>query len=65
MYAEVQSKSMGGLEHEILQRVLPYYSRWSGAYGKTCVWWFGTKPRLAIADPESIKEVFLNTGASF
>ncbi|RVW50405.1 hypothetical protein CK203_107998 [Vitis vinifera] len=56
MYAEVQLKSMGGLQHEILQRVLLYYSRWSGAYGKTCVWWFGTKPRLAIADPESIKE---------
>ncbi|RVW50412.1 Cytochrome P450 734A1 [Vitis vinifera] len=65
MYAEAQSKSMGGLQHDILHRVLPYYSRWSGAYGKTFIWWVGTKPRLALADPEPIKEVFLNTGVSY
>ena len=65
MYAEAQSKSMGGLQHDILHRVLPDYSRWSGAYGKTFIWWFGTKPRLALADPESIKEVLLNTGVSY
>lgn len=65
MYAEAQSKSMSGLQHDILHRVLPHYSRWSGAYGKTFIWWLGTKPRLALADPESIKEVFLKAGVSY
>ena len=65
MYAEAQSKSMSGLQHDILHRVLPHYSRWSGAYGKTFIWWLGTKPRLVLADPESIKEVFLKAGVSY
>eukprot|EP00261_Vitis_vinifera_P031065 XP_019072308.1 PREDICTED: cytochrome P450 734A2-like [Vitis vinifera] len=53
MYAEVQSKSMSGLQHDILHRVLPYYSNCSGAYRTTFVWWFKTK------------EVFLNTVVSY
>lgn len=65
IYSEAQSKSVSGLQHDILDRVVPHYARWSGDYGKTFLWWFGTKARLAIADPESIKEVFMNTGASY
>lgn len=64
-HAEAKTKSMDGLQHRILHRVLPSFARWSDAYGKTFVWWFGTQPRLHLADPESIKEVFLNTGASY
>lgn len=63
--SEAQSKSVSGLQHDILDQVVPYYARWSVDYGKTFLWWFGTKARLAIADPESIKEVFMNTGASY
>ncbi|KAJ9674673.1 hypothetical protein PVL29_023919 [Vitis rotundifolia] len=53
MYAEVQLKSMGGLQHDILHRVLPYYSKCSGAYRTTFGWWFKTK------------EVFLNIVVSY
>ena len=64
MYAEAQSKSMS-LDHDIIHRVVPYYYEWSALYGKSFLYWFGTKPRLAIADPDMIKEALLNTGLSF
>ncbi|KAG7943891.1 hypothetical protein I3843_15G069100 [Carya illinoinensis] len=31
----------------------------------TFLYWFGSKPRLAIDDPDMIKEVLMNTGGSF
>lgn len=34
-------------------------------YGKNFLYWFGPKPRLAIADPDMIKEVLMNTSGSF
>lgn len=34
-------------------------------YGKTFLYWFGPKPMLAIADPELMKEVLMNTSGSF
>ena len=64
MYAEAQSKSMS-LDHDIIHRVVPFYYEWSALYGKSFLYWFGTKPRLAIADPDMIKEALLNTGVSF
>ena len=54
MYAEAQSKSMS-LDHDIIHRVVPFYYEWSALYGKSFLYWFGTKPRLAIADPDMIK----------
>ncbi|XP_077233281.1 cytochrome P450 734A1-like [Tasmannia lanceolata] len=48
------------LVHEILHRASPFYDYWSKLYGKTFVYWFGSKPRLAVVDPELIKEVLLN-----
>ena len=64
MYAEAQSKPMS-LDHDILHRVVPFYYEWSALYGKSFLCWFGTRPRLAIADPDMIKEALLNTGVSF
>ncbi|KAF5199831.1 Cytochrome p450, partial [Thalictrum thalictroides] len=34
-------------------------------YGKTFLYWFGSIPRLAIADPDMIKEVLLNQNGYF
>ena len=64
MYEEVQSKSIP-LEHDIVDRVAPHYSRWSSEYGKTFVWWFGPIPRLGIAEPELIKEVLMNSSGCY
>ncbi|XP_061353359.1 cytochrome P450 734A1-like [Gastrolobium bilobum] len=64
MFAEVQSKPMA-LCHDTLQRVCPFYHRWSPMYGKTVLYWHGSKPRLVISDPDIIKEVLLKTGEWF
>ncbi|KAJ4966647.1 hypothetical protein NE237_018496 [Protea cynaroides] len=61
---EAHSKSMG-FNHEIEKRVIPHYQRWSSIYGKTFLYWFGWSPRLAIADPDMIREILLNTSGSF
>ncbi|XP_030446807.1 cytochrome P450 734A1-like [Syzygium oleosum] len=64
LFAEAQSKSMP-FDHRILHRVVPFYYHWSLKYGKTFVYWFGSTPRLAISDPDMIKEVLMNTGGSY
>ncbi|XP_030545373.1 cytochrome P450 734A1-like [Rhodamnia argentea] len=61
---EAQSKSLR-FDHRILHRVAPFYYHWSLKYGKTFVYWFGSRPRLGISDPDMIKEVLMNTGRSY
>ncbi|KAJ4965942.1 hypothetical protein NE237_017791 [Protea cynaroides] len=61
---EAHKKSMS-FNHEIEKRVIPEYQKWSSIYGKTFLYWYGWTPRLAIADPEMIKEIFFNTSGSF
>ncbi|XP_059454376.1 cytochrome P450 734A1-like [Corylus avellana] len=65
IYAEAQTKPIQFESHDILHRAAPFYYRWSGMYGKTFLYWFGSKPRLAISDPDTIKEVLLNTSGCF
>lgn len=60
MTKEAQSKSIP-FTHDIVHRVCPDYYQWSAKYGKTFLCWFGLKPRLALADPDMIKEVLPNT----
>ncbi|KAI8016384.1 Damage-control phosphatase [Camellia lanceoleosa] len=52
-------------EADIVQRAIPHYYNCSRVYGKTFLYWFGPKPRLAIVEPEMIKEVLLNKSGSF
>jgi len=61
LFSEVRSKPMP-FNHDIVHRVAPFYYEWSRKYGKTFLYWFGTKPTLAISDPDMIKEVLMNTG---
>ncbi|KAK1555665.1 hypothetical protein Q3G72_029715 [Acer saccharum] len=65
MYVEAQSKPIYPVHHDILHRASPFYYRWSRMYGKNFLYWFGLKPRLAIFDPDMIKEVLMNTNGSF
>lgn len=79
MYSEAQSQPIQNglpgqdpgvddpviLNHNITHRVMPFYHKWSAQYGKTFLYWFGPKPMLAIADPDMIKEVLINTNGSF
>ncbi|GMY28459.1 cytochrome P450 734A1-like [Fagus crenata] len=63
--AEALSKTIP-FEHDVLHRVVPFYYRWSIMYGKTFLYWLGTKPRLAITDPDMIKEILTKSdGGSF
>ncbi|XP_057504366.1 cytochrome P450 734A1 isoform X2 [Actinidia eriantha] len=64
MIAEAESTSIS-FDHDIVRRAIPHYYNWSTVYGKTFLYWFGSKARLAIAQPDMIKEVLLNTSGSF
>ncbi|XWS21081.1 hypothetical protein CRYUN_Cryun30bG0024800 [Craigia yunnanensis] len=64
-FAEAQSKPASLYHHDVLHRVAPFYYRWSNMYGKPFLYWFGSKPRLGISDPDIIKEVAMNTSESF
>ncbi|XP_060209768.1 cytochrome P450 734A1-like [Lycium barbarum] len=44
--------------HNILPRVLSFYHHWKKIYGATFLVWFGPIPRLAVADPDLIREIF-------
>ncbi|KAF3777048.1 Cytochrome P450 734A1 [Nymphaea thermarum] len=48
------------LSHNILPRVLSFYHHWKKIYGGTFLIWFGPTPRLAVADPELIREIFFS-----
>ncbi|KAL1185525.1 hypothetical protein V6Z11_A01G119900 [Gossypium hirsutum] len=49
-------------DHDVLPLVAPFYHKWSNMYGKPFLYWSGSQPRLAISDPELIKEVTMDTG---
>ncbi|KAL9446051.1 hypothetical protein AB3S75_013847 [Citrus x aurantiifolia] len=65
MHIEAQSKPISPVDHDNLHRTAPFYHRWSRVYGKTFLYWFGSTPRLAISDPDMIKEAFMHTGGAF
>lgn len=69
LYAEAKSEAAATnpsvFDHDILKRVVPYYHRWSCMYGKTFLYWFGSTPRLAISDPEMVKEVLVNNRSGY
>ncbi|XP_021285150.1 cytochrome P450 734A1 [Herrania umbratica] len=65
LFAEALSKPAPLHHHDVLHRVAPFYHRWSNMYGKPFLYWFGSKPRLGISDPDMIKEVAMNTGGAF
>ncbi|CAL1355892.1 unnamed protein product [Linum trigynum] len=71
LFARAQSKKLeaagGGIfgHRDVVARVSPSYYEWARVYGKTFLFWFGVRPRVAISSPEDVKEVMLNTSGSF
>ncbi|XP_011627757.2 cytochrome P450 734A1 isoform X1 [Amborella trichopoda] len=63
-YKDAESHPIS-FSHHILPMVAPQYHHWSPVYGKTFLYWFGSKPRLAIGEPELVREVLLKTGGPF
>ncbi|KAI4320993.1 hypothetical protein MLD38_034420 [Melastoma candidum] len=50
---------------QVLQGAAPFYHKWSHEYGKTFVYWLGSQPKLALSDPDMIKEVMLGRGGCY
>ncbi|KZV20195.1 hypothetical protein F511_01052 [Dorcoceras hygrometricum] len=65
MIADAESRPISGISHDIAHRVMPHYDRWSTMYGKTFLYWFGPRPRLAVANLDIIKEVLSNANGRF
>ncbi|MBA0577434.1 hypothetical protein Golob_023799 [Gossypium lobatum] len=65
LFEEAKLKPASVDHHDILHRVAPFYHKCSGVYGTPFLYWFGSKPRLGISDPDMIKEVAMSTDASF
>ena len=64
IFAKALSKPIP-FDHDIIHRTAPFYYRWSIKYGKTFLYWFGTTPRLAIFEPDMIKEILTKSDGSF
>lgn len=45
------------LSHDIVDRLLPHYIKYSRIYGNQFVLWWGVEARLAVVQPELIKEI--------
>ncbi|KAG7023544.1 Cytochrome P450, partial [Cucurbita argyrosperma subsp. argyrosperma] len=59
MMAAASSHPMPNLSHNILPRVLSFYHHWKKIYGSTFVIWFGPIARVAVSDPDMIREIFI------
>lgn len=65
LITEAESRPISGVTHDIAHRVIPHYTAWSTLYGKNFLYWFGSKPRLAVADPGMIKEILMDSDGYF
>ncbi|KAF3333525.1 putative cytochrome P450 superfamily protein isoform X1 [Carex littledalei] len=66
LMVEASSKPMvPQTSHNIFPRVLAFYHYWKKIYGSTVLIWFGPTPRLAVSDPEMIREIFLSRSEYF
>ncbi|RDX63389.1 Cytochrome P450 734A1, partial [Mucuna pruriens] len=65
LYVEAKSEPAPPLDHDILRRVVPFFHRWSCTYGKTFLYWFGSTARLAVTEPDMIKEVLTNNRGEY
>ncbi|KAF5741970.1 putative cytochrome P450 [Tripterygium wilfordii] len=64
MMTNASSQPMS-FSHNILPRVLPFYPHWKKIYGATFLIWFGPNVRLAVSDPDLIREVFTSKSEFF
>ncbi|XP_022987685.1 cytochrome P450 734A1-like [Cucurbita maxima] len=59
MMAAASSHPMPKFSHNILPRVLSFYHHWKKIYGSTFLIWFGPIARVAVSDPDMIREIFI------
>ncbi|KAH6816899.1 cytochrome P450 [Perilla frutescens var. frutescens] len=59
LIAAAEAAPISRITHDICHRVIPHYWNWSARYGKNFLYWFGPKPRLAVADPTMIKDILM------
>ncbi|KAK3123476.1 hypothetical protein QOZ80_8AG0631530 [Eleusine coracana subsp. coracana] len=57
LVAEATAGDVGSLSHDIVGRLLPHYVRWSKAYGKLFVYWYGSEPRVCVTDAGMVREL--------
>ncbi|KAJ8464720.1 hypothetical protein OPV22_027272 [Ensete ventricosum] len=65
MFDASSKPMMPQTSHNILPRVLSFYHHWKKIYGSTFLLWFGPTPRLTVADPDLIREIFLSRSDVF
>lgn len=65
MIVDAEASHSSFNHNEVVRRVMPHYYNWSKAYGSPFLYWFGTKARLAISDPDVIKEILVSKAESF
>uniref|UniRef100_A0ACD6AE88 Uncharacterized protein n=1 Tax=Avena sativa TaxID=4498 RepID=A0ACD6AE88_AVESA len=66
LMAEATAKPMSPpTSHNALPRVLAFYHYWRKIYGPTFLIWFGPTPRLTVAEPELVREIFLTRAEAF
>ncbi|KAI3684816.1 hypothetical protein L6452_34042 [Arctium lappa] len=66
MIVEAESSRPISFNHDgVVQRVMPHFHNWSKVYGDPFLYWFGSKPRLAVSDPDLIKEILVSNNGSF
>ncbi|KAJ0979675.1 hypothetical protein J5N97_015149 [Dioscorea zingiberensis] len=65
LLAAAQSSPIPSFHHDIVPRVAPHYHTWSAAYGRTFVYWFGSRPRLAVGEPALARTVLFDTSGDF
>lgn len=49
----------------VVARAAPHFAEWSALHGRVFVFWFGTRPRLAVADPHLVKAVVADGSGNF
>ncbi|KAI3412723.1 uncharacterized protein J3R85_016976, partial [Psidium guajava] len=57
LVAESASEDMESIRHDIVDRLLPHYVRWTKQYGKRFMYWNGVEPRLCLTETDLIKEL--------
>ncbi|KAG8070351.1 hypothetical protein GUJ93_ZPchr0006g41228 [Zizania palustris] len=66
LMVEASSKPMSpATSHNALPRVLAFYHYWRKIHGPRFLIWFGPTPRLTVAEPELIREIFLTRAEAF
>ncbi|KAL5228090.1 hypothetical protein ABZP36_016355 [Zizania latifolia] len=51
--------------HDVVPRIVPFLHDIVKEHGKVCITWFGTMPRVVIAEPELVRDILSNKFGHF